>query len=140
MNYTDDDWMDHFTPGQAVRMREHIGLYRPGLVATAPVPEVELMKLTASVTGHLSGTGETRTFSVDLPTPATITLDGPGGVDFDLYVRRDAPPTTEVYDQHSYTPGPDESLQVTPGTPGRYYIMARSYSGAGNFTLKVALD
>ena len=69
----------------------------------------------------------------------TITLDGPGGVDFDLYVRRDVPPTTDAdgYDARSYSPGPDETLDFEPSSPGLYYIMARSYSGAGDFRLRV---
>ena len=29
MNYTDDAWMDHFTEGQAQRMLDQIGMYRP---------------------------------------------------------------------------------------------------------------
>jgi serine protease len=66
-----------------------------------------------------------------------VSLDGPGGVDFDLYVRRDTPPTTTEYDQRAYSSGADETLEVTPPSPGLYYIMARSYTGAGNFTLTV---
>lgn len=37
MNYVDDDWMTHFTPEQGQRLRDHIGLYRSGLLeAGAP--------------------------------------------------------------------------------------------------------
>jgi len=140
MNYTDDIWMDHFTPGQAERVREQIELYRSGLLDPAPPPPpidaVEL-KLQTSATGHLGGTGQTRLFSVVLPGKATVSLDGPGGVDFDLYAKRDAPPTTSDFDQRSYSSGPDESLEIA--NPGRYFIMARSFNGAGNFTLKVEL-
>jgi hypothetical protein len=32
MNYTDDEWMTHFTELQGQRMRDQVGLYRPGLV------------------------------------------------------------------------------------------------------------
>ena len=140
MNYTDDAWMDHFTPGQAQRMRDQIGLYRSGFVAAAPAPVAASaeLKLEANATGTLTGTGEERVFSIDLPGNATATLDGPGGVDFDLYVKKDSAPTTDDYDQRSYTPGPDETLQIT--TAGRHFFMARSYQGAGNFTLKIALD
>ncbi|RMG42838.1 MAG: hypothetical protein D6732_00615, partial [Methanobacteriota archaeon] len=31
MNYTDDDCMDHFTPGQGTRMDEQMSLYRPSM-------------------------------------------------------------------------------------------------------------
>ena len=40
----------------------------------------------------------------------------------------------------SFGSGPDESMQITVATPGRYFLMARSYSGAGAFTLTVELD
>lgn len=143
MNYADDAWMDHFTAGQAQRMRDQIGLYRSGLVAEVAGPVVAAaaeLTLQATAIGTLSASGQERMFVVDLPAKATATLDGPGGVDFDLYVKRDAPPTTDDFDDRSYTPGPDETLVVTPQTPGRYFFMARSYAGAGNFTLKVELD
>jgi len=32
MNYTDDDWMTHFTEAQGGRMREQIAIYRPDLL------------------------------------------------------------------------------------------------------------
>ena len=141
MNYTDDAWMDHFSPGQAQRMRDQIGLYRSGLVETAPaVVATTELKLEAAATGTLSSTGDELLFSVDLPAKAIATLDGPGGVDFDLYVKRDSAPTTDDYDARSYSAGPDETLEVTPPTPGRYFFMARSYEGAGNLTLRVVLD
>jgi len=66
-------------------------------------------------------------------------LDGPGGIDFDLYVKRGTPPTTTDFDQRAWTSGPDETLRIEPDTPGLYYILVRSYRGSGNFTLKVEL-
>lgn len=142
MNYTDDAWLDHFTAGQKERILDQIGLYRSGLVAAPEPPVVATSELTleATATGTLNGTGEERLFALDLPANATVTLDGPGGVDFDLYVKRDEAPTMEDYDARSYSAGPDESLNVTPPTVGRYFIMARSYRGAGNFMLKIVLD
>ena len=144
MNYTDDAWMDHFTEGQAQRMLDQIGMYRPEFSTTTPPPpppppppDVTPLKLVATGKGNLSGDGKEKMFSVQLKSKVTVTLDGPGGVDFDLYVRRDTPPTTNEYDQRAYSPGADETLEVTPPSPALYYIMARSYSGAGNFTLKV---
>lgn len=142
MNYTDDDWMDHFTAGQTERMKDQIGLYRAGLIEEVEPPPPETTELTfqAMSTGHLGATGEEKVFSIDLPSKATIVLDGPGGVDFDLYVKRGSPPTTNDFDERSYSSGPDESLQIDPPSPGRYFVMARCYRGAGNFSLKVTLD
>ena len=127
MNYTDDAWMDHFTEGQAQRMLDQIGMYRPGLASgpdappappATPEPSVTPLKLIAKGTGNLNGTGKEKVFSVQLSGAVTITLDGPGGVDFDLYVRRDALPTTDEYDHRAYSSGADETLEVTPSSPG----------------------
>ena len=151
MNYTDDAWMDHFTSGQAQRMLDQIGMYRSGFASVPgeppapeppqpPSPIVTPLEIVATGSGTLGGSGKEKLFSVHLSGKATINLDGPGGVDFDLYVKKDAPPTINDYDQRAYTVGADETLEVTPQAPGLYYIMARSYSGAGNFTLTVKVD
>lgn len=142
MNYTDDNWMDHFTEGQGIRMREQVGVFRAELIEEEPDPvgptDTEL-KLRATASDTLSQTGDTRTYSLDLPADARVVLDGPGGVDFDLYVRRGSAPTTESYDLRAYSAGADESLEVSVTTPGTYFIMARSYEGAGNFSLTIEL-
>lgn len=106
----------------------------------APGSGHERLVLEAEASGRLDATGAEKVFSVQLPGTAKVTLDGPGGVDFDLYTRRDAPPTTSEFDQRAYTPGPDETLTNEPGTPGLYYVLARSYDGSGDFTLKVELE
>ncbi|MHC4955548.1 MAG: pre-peptidase C-terminal domain-containing protein [Planctomycetota bacterium] len=141
MNYVDDDHMDHFTPGQKERMLDQIALFRPHFEDNdepePEVPDVEEMTLVATASGHLPQTEATRMFSVNLPGNATVTLDGPGGVDFDLYVKRGSAPTTSSYDVRGYTGTADETVDVEVPSPGQYFIMARSYSGAGNFTLKV---
>lgn len=35
MNYVDDDWMNQFTEGQALRMRDMVGAFRPELLTTS---------------------------------------------------------------------------------------------------------
>jgi subtilisin family serine protease len=115
--------------GQAVQMaKEKAGLaYKP-------------LTLAASAKGRLKGTDDTQIFTIALPAAAGVTLDGPAGVDFDLYIKRDAPPTTKDYDLRAYTSSADETLALSPQSPGLYYILVRSYEGAGNFTLKVELQ
>ena len=142
MNYVDDDWMDNFSAGQVARIFDQIGTYRTGLIEeqVPPPPPVESLQLQAIAAGNLPGTDAKRTFSVNLPSDATVILDGPGGVDFDLYVKRGAPPTVNEYDLRGYTDSADETLKVQVPSPGEYFIMARSYEGSGNFTLKVQLD
>jgi subtilisin family serine protease len=94
----------------------------------------------AVATGRLDATGSEKIYEVNLPATANIALDGPGGVDFDLYVKKGAAPTTTDYDQRAYTNSPDESLKVSPNSAGLHFILVRSYRGSGDFTLKVALE
>ncbi len=100
----------------------------------------EKLVLEATATGHLDGTGAEKIFSINLPATAKITLDGTGDIDFDLYARRETPPTTDVFDHRAWTTGPDETLIVDADTPGLYYIMVRSYRGSGHYTLKVEIE
>lgn len=103
-------------------------------------PGYEKLIWEAVATGHLAATGAEKIYEVNLPAPATVALDGPGGVDFDLYVKKNAPPTTTSYDQRAYTSGSDETLRLTPDSSGRYYILVRSYRGSGEFSLRVTLE
>ena len=95
--------------------------------------------LQGSVSGPLSGTGDETRFQVTLPSMAEITLDGPIDADFDLYVKRGAPPTTEDFDLRAWTLSADENMLVDPPTPGVYHILVTSYRGEGNYELTVKL-
>ena len=46
-------------------------------------------------------------------------------------------PTVNDYDWRAYTASADETLQFIPDSPGDYFIMVRSYQGAGDFRLLV---
>lgn len=106
----------------------------------AQVP-YEMLEWQASAVGSLAATGTEKLFAISLSASnATIILDGPGGVDFDLYVKKDTPPTTNSYDQRAYTSSSDETLQIKPEAPGLHYILVRSYRGSGDFNLKVTLN
>ncbi len=98
------------------------------------------MQFTAEATGNLADTGTDQTFAIVLPGSASISLDGPDNADFDLYIKRDSPPTTNDFDQRAWTVSADESMSVNPTTPGLYYVMVYSYNGSGDFSLKISLD
>jgi subtilisin family serine protease len=98
------------------------------------------MSLGQTVSGQLPETGASLTYRLTVGDAMTIALDGPQGVDFDLYVRKGQPPTTEVYDQRGYTSSADEKVRIEPVSAGEYYIMVRAYRGSGGFTLKATLD
>jgi subtilisin family serine protease len=99
----------------------------------------EKLALQASKRSSLKETGDQKLYAIDLPAAATITLDGPEDNDFDLYAKRDSPPTRTNYDLRGYSPQADEVISVNPQTPGLYYILVYSYKGQGKFTLKVEL-
>ncbi|MCB1740561.1 MAG: S8 family serine peptidase [Gammaproteobacteria bacterium] len=93
-----------------------------------------------TVSGHLAEAGATLTYRLRLSDALTIALDGPQGVDFDLYVRKGEAPTTDLYDQRGFTGSADEKIRVQPAGPGDYYVMVRAYRGSGAFTLKASLE
>ncbi len=70
---------------------------------------------------------------------AAITLDGPADADFDLYLKRDTPPTTNDFDLRAWTFSADENLLVNPSSPGVYHILVTSFEGQGNYELEVKL-
>ena len=90
--------------------------------------------------GKLSKTGDSKIFKVILGGKLAVTLDGPDGKDFDLYVKRGAFPTLDNYDARGYTNSADEKVVIQPVEPGEYFIMVRSYSGSGDFELDVKLE
>lgn len=95
------------------------------------------LQLEARVTGQLSGAGDQKVYSVELPSGAEITLDGPEGVDFDLYIRRNSAPTTGEFDQRGWTAAADEALTVSASRAGRHFVLVHSYEGAGEFELRI---
>ncbi len=104
------------------------------------VAKIKALRLTATAAATLNASKDEKLFAVDLPAAATVTLDGPEGLDFDLYIKRDAQPTTTDFDLRGYSDKADEVLRVSPATPGRYYILVISYRGKGKFRLKVELN
>jgi subtilisin family serine protease len=89
---------------------------------------------------RLAQRGDTRLYKVTLGADLGVTLDGPAGQDFDLYVKKGSPPTTEDYEAIGYSAQADEKVVIPGATPGDYYILVRSYRGAGDFTVQAALD
>ncbi len=93
-------------------------------------------------TGTLTGTGDTEiepngTYYRSL-TSGTHKgcLDGPAGVDFDLYLYRWNGFYWSLVAQ-GITTAPDETVTYS-GTPGYYYWEVESYSGAGSYTLGIS--
>lgn len=90
--------------------------------------------------GALRETGDAVLFKTTVGTTLTIVLDGPQGVDFDIYVRRGQEPTLSEYDYRGYSSKADEKIMIHPVEPGEYFVMVRSYRGAGDFTVQAVLE
>jgi subtilisin family serine protease len=102
--------------------------------------DVQPLTVGGSVSGALNQSGETVVYKLKIGQALTVALDGPQGVDFDIYIRKGEQPTTEVYDFRGYTSSADEKIRIDPVTPGDYYIMVRSYRGSGSYTLQASLE
>ncbi len=102
--------------------------------------DTQPMRIGQSVSGTLSESGTSITYKLTLGDDLTIALDGPQGVDFDIYVRKDEKPTADEYDFRGYTSEANEKIRIEGAAPGDYYIMVRSYRGNGSYKLKASLD
>ncbi len=92
-----------------------------------------------TVTGYIPS-GQLQYYYFDIPAiqsgrPCTITLDGPSGADFDLYVKKGSNPTVDSYDYRGYTASADEQVSISSPSSGRYYVMVKAYSGTGSYTI-----
>ncbi|MCP3933649.1 MAG: hypothetical protein GY705_31665, partial [Bacteroidetes bacterium] len=105
--------------------------------ATGNTESVPQLRLQAEASGTLTGSGDERGFSVNLSSAAQVDLDGPDGVDFDIYVKRGVMPAPNDFDFRAYTTDSNETLIIEPNTPGEYFILVKSYKGGGDFKLRV---
>ncbi|WP_435359268.1 S8 family serine peptidase [Haloarchaeobius sp. DFWS5] len=96
-----------------------------------------------SADGYLYGYYDSAsyTYTMDLANPcqATVSLSGPSGADFDLYVTTDGrTPSTYDYDKRSITQDSQEQIILDDIDAGQSIgILVDSYSGSGNFTVSV---
>jgi len=102
--------------------------------------DVQPLTLGEQISGDLAETGATLMYKMTLGDALNISLDGPQGVDFDIYVRKDAQPTETEYDYRGYTSSADEKIRIESASPGDYYVMVRSYRGRGSYTIKATMD
>ncbi len=102
--------------------------------------DVRLLRIGELVSASLKETGDALHFKTSVGTTLNIALDGPQGVDFDIYVRKDQTPTIDEYDYRGYTNKADEKIMIHPVEPGEYFVMVRSYRGAGDFNIMAELD
>lgn len=89
----------------------------------------------------LSGTGSEEMWYIDVPSGTTLmnTTLVSSGNDIDIYGKFMAEPTASSYDWRGYEVG-NENVNFNNPSSGRWYIMARSYSGMGSYTIKCTLS
>ena len=106
---------------------------------TSTIPVVNGGDITGKTVSGSLGSGGTATYSFVLPvgvSSCTVTMDGPGGADFDLYIRKGSAPTTSTYDYKAFTSSADEAITITDPSSGTYYVLVKAYSGSGSFTIR----
>ena len=101
------------------------------------ISEASIDPCEATAEGNLIGDGDQKSYKIPVTNTLSINLDGPEGADFDLYLKRGAPPTIVDYDKRSYTVKSDETITFPVEEPGDYYVMVKSYRGAGDFKLMI---
>jgi subtilisin family serine protease len=98
------------------------------------------LKMGVSATDNLQGTGAAKHFEVTVGVKLGVTLKGPDGQDFDLYVKHGAVPTREDYDGIGHSVSANEKVVICPVQPGSCHIMVYSYQGSGDFEIEVELE
>jgi endonuclease I len=92
------------------------------------------------LSGLSAATGEVLDYAIDLPAGASdlrVAISGGSG-DADLYLRRDAEPTTSSYDCRPYLNGNSETCSVANPAADRWYVQIRAYRTFSALTLSAS--
>lgn len=95
------------------------------------------LALSADARGTLPRGGEEEIFELPVPQTLAVVLDGPSDADFDLYAKKGAPPTVNDWDLRAFSISADERILIPAESGATYFVMVRSFDGAGDYTLKV---
>ena len=113
-----------------------------GAVAPPPPPPTGCTGLQQTFTGSLSGTGDYDNHPNGTYYQSTVSgthtgcLDGPAGVDFDLYLYKwNGFSWSRV--ASGISTAPDENVTYN-GTAGYYYWRVESYTGSGSYTFAMS--
>ncbi len=89
------------------------------------------------VTDLSGATGSEVYYKIDVPAgQSKLEIETSGGTgDMDMYVRKDAKPTTSEWDHRPYVSGNNETVTINNPTAGTYYIMLRGYQAYSGVTL-----
>jgi hypothetical protein len=93
-------------------------------------------------TGSLQETYDIKYYQVSMVAgePLFVILDGEDNYDhYDLYIKFGSLPTTLDYDDMGDSPYADQEVEVASSQAGTYYIMVRSTSGGGIYTIRARI-
>jgi peptidyl-Asp metalloendopeptidase len=89
--------------------------------------------------GSLQGTYDIKYYQVSVTAgePLFVILDGENNYDhYDLYIKFGSLPTTVDYDDKGDSPNADQVVGIVSTQAGTYYVMVRSTSGGGDYTIR----
>ncbi len=104
-----------------------------GIQALYGVPRSGIVPLR----GQLQGTGDSNTHRIQVsPGQVIVTLTGPSGQDFDLYVRAGLQPSRQQYDGRGFSGSSNEVVRLNV-SGGDLFIMVDSWRGSGVYEVEV---
>ncbi len=106
--------------------------------ATQKVQAETGLSLGVQTTGSLSGTGDVKYYEVNIASGEHlfVVLDGSDNYNtYQLYIKFGSLPTTVDYEDKGDLPNADQGVEIINTQAGYYYVMVRSTSGGGNYTI-----
>ena len=94
--------------------------------------------MTRTVEGSVSGTSDSVTYRVTFTGRLEVSLSGAVD-DIDLYAKAGTPPTRFDYDEASTGTDSDEAIVLDSPVSTTWFLMVRSFRGAGPYRLTVTL-
>ncbi len=106
--------------------------------STPPPDEVTTLMNGVAVTDIAGSADSAKFFKIDVPAgQATLEILISGGTgDADLYIKKDAKPTTTDWDYRPYLIGNNEAQTIDNPTAGTWFIMLRGYAAYNGVMLK----
>ncbi len=94
----------------------------------------------APIRGSLSRTGDSQTHQFQArPGRLTVTLTGPSGKDFDLYLRAGLRPSRQEFDARGFSGTSNEKVSLNV-TGGDVFIMVDSWRGSGAYEVEIEMS
>ena len=127
-------WFGHGKVNAAAAVAEAVRRRAPD--GGGPTPDEVVM--TQTVEGSVAGTNDSTTYRVTFTGTLEVSLAGAAD-DLDLYAKPNTPPTRFDHVESSTGPDSNEAIVLQAPTSTTWFIMVRSFRGAGPYRLTVTL-